>query len=204
MTQGLRNGDACLYIGQLSLNTYQNSSTIQMEGEKKVKDFKKLLTRKEAIPYALLILVIVGQIFYLFNSRSNPDLPIAWNQRQLTIDENARPLGPGPLPEVSQQSIKIPGFAVLRIPSDVVEVSMVLANPEENNCNFIYEIVLNENNESLYASQMVEPGKAIQTVTLSRSLAAGEYSALVKVRTFSRDSLTELNGANLKTTLIVQ
>ena len=83
------------------------------------------------------------------------------------------------------------------------DAKILLLNPEENPCYFSFELILDETGESLFTSKMVEPGKAIQEETLSRALEAGEYDATIKISTYSLDTNTQMNGANVKTKLLV-
>lgn len=103
----------------------------------------------------------------------------------------------------SQPGIKIPGYASISIPANEQDVKISLLNPEENPCYFTFELVLDDTGETLYASKLVEPGKAIQEQTLSRSLDAGEYGATIKISTFSLKDQAQMNGANVKTKLVV-
>lgn len=83
-------------------------------------------------------------------------------------------------------------------------MQMNLMNPEGNPCYFTFEIVLNDTDETIYTSKMVEPGKAITEVTLEKTLAAGEYPATIKITTASLIDGSAMNGANVETTLIAQ
>lgn len=103
----------------------------------------------------------------------------------------------------SQPGIKIPGYASISIPANEQDVRISLLNPEENPCYFIFELVLDDTGETLYTSKLVEPGKAIQEQTLSRTLDAGEYGATIKISTFSLKDQAQMNGANVKTKLLV-
>ena len=92
----------------------------------------------------------------------------------------------------------------ITIEADKKDVQMNLMNPEGNPCYFTFEIVLNDTDETIYTSKMVEPGKAITEVTLEKALAAGEYPATIKITTASLTDGAAMNGANVETTLIAQ
>ena len=100
--------------------------------------------------------------------------------------------------------IRIPGYPRITIQADTRDVTMNLINPEGNPCYFTFEIVLADENETIYVSEMVEPGKAITNVKLSRALEKGEYPAIIKITTTSLEGGTEMNGANVETVLVVQ
>ena len=113
----------------------------------------------------------------------------------------------GSKPEDKQESapgIKIPGYPTITVEADTRNVIMTLLNPEGNPCYCRFEIVLKDNEESIYTSKYVEPGKAITEVTLDRPLAQGEYPAVIKITTLSLDGKTPLNGANVETVLIAR
>ena len=102
------------------------------------------------------------------------------------------------------EGIRIPGYPSITIPADTKDVTVNLMNPEGNPCYFTFEIVLNDTDETIYTSKMVEPGKAITEVTLEKALAAGEYPATIKITTASLTDGSAMNGANVETTLIAQ
>lgn len=100
--------------------------------------------------------------------------------------------------------IRIPGYPRITIQADTRDVTMNLINPEGNPCYFTFEIVLTDENETIYVSELVEPGKAITNVKLSRALEKGEYPAIIKITTTSLEGGIEMNGANVETVLVVQ
>ena len=102
------------------------------------------------------------------------------------------------------EGIRIPGYPRITIQADTKDVTMNLINPEGNPCYFTFEIVLTEENETIYVSEMVEPGKAITNVTLSRALEKGEYPAMIKITTTSLTDGSTMNGANVETVLVVE
>lgn len=103
-----------------------------------------------------------------------------------------------------ETGIKIPGYPSTTLPADTETVSVALLNPEGNPCYFTFELVLKDTGEVLYTSKMVPPGQAIYQITLSRSLPAGEYDAVIRISTASLEDGSAMNGANAETVLIVQ
>ena len=81
---------------------------------------------------------------------------------------------------------------------------MNLYNPEGNPCYFTFEIVLSDSNETIYKSDMVEPGKAITNVKLKYGLAEGEHNAVIKISTASLTDGKAMNGANVETVLVAK
>ena len=151
----------------------------------------------------VLCVIIAGLIIYMAVGRKGKDIG---NDNTFTpsIDSNAGDIGSGGNVSDNKQSIRIPGYPSITIAADKEEVTMNLMNPEGNPCYFTFEIVLGDTGESLYKSDMVEPGKAITNVKLNHSLAAGEYRAVIKISTASLTDGTAMNGANVETTLVAK
>ncbi len=150
------------------------------------------------ITAAVAAVLIIGAIVYInirFDNNTigiqyTPDLPEAWNEN--SADDNA------------SGGIKIPGFGRLYFPSDTDKVQMTLANPNDNECYFIYSIHLNEpDGELLYTSDKVYPGMAIYDLTLYRTLEAGEYVLYIHVAPYAVSDGKQLNTALLKMPLTV-
>lgn len=140
----------------------------------------------------LCAVIIAGLIYFMklkggSDSAFKPDLdPNA--KTQTADDTGEKPTG-----------IRIPGYPSITIEADKKDVQMNLMNPEGNPCYFTFEIVLNDTDETIYTSKMVEPGKAITEVTLDKALAAGEYPATIKITTASLTDGSAMNGANVET-----
>ena len=99
--------------------------------------------------------------------------------------------------------IAIPGYKSISIEAGATDVKVNLQNPEGNPCYFVISLLLDDGT-ALYQSKMIEPGKGLYEIELSKALAAGEYPATVKYETYSLDSLNPLNGAEVKITLIAE
>ena len=80
---------------------------------------------------------------------------------------------------------------------------MPLYNPENNACYFRISLLLD--GEALWRSDLLAPGQTAPKQTLSRALAAGEYSAVLKYECFADEAETvPLNGSEIALTLRVQ
>ena len=100
-------------------------------------------------------------------------------------------------------SISIPGFDFLSLQAGAQEQSMPLYNPENNACYFRISLLLD--GEALWRSDLLAPGQTAPQQTLSRALAAGEYSAVLKYECFADEAETvPLNGSEIALTLRVQ
>lgn len=97
------------------------------------------------------------------------------------IDSDSGEIGTGSNYSGGQQGIRIPGYPSITVDAGKDNVTMNLFNPEGNPCYFTFEIVLSDTGETIYKSDMVEPGKAITNVKLQHPLAAGEHNAVIKL-----------------------
>ena len=75
---------------------------------------------------------------------------------------------------------------------------------EDNHWDYMNRFPDYINRETIYTSKLVEPGKAITDVTLSRALEKGEYPAVIKITTTSLTDGSAMNGADVETVLIAQ
>ncbi len=125
------------------------------------------------------------------------------------IDPNA---GDYVKPETSEiGGVSIPGWGKLTIPvntSDDIEVDFY--NPEANADKYYltYELRIPANNEqgyeTLYQSGLIEPGKHIQKIDLSRGLPAGTYNATLHVQPYRMEDKSLTNNTDLKLELVVK
>ena len=100
-------------------------------------------------------------------------------------------------------SISIPGFDFLSLQAGTQEQSLPLYNPGNNACYFRISLLLD--GEALWRSDLLAPGQTASQQTLSRALAAGEYSAVLKYECFADEAETApLNGSEISLTLRVQ
>lgn len=120
------------------------------------------------------------------------------------IDSDAGEIGTGSNYSGGQQGIRIPGYPSITVDAGKENVTMNLFNPEGNPCYFTFEIVLSDTGESIYKSDMVEPGKAITNVKLQHALSAGEHNAVIKISTASLTDGKSMNGANVETVLVAK
>ncbi|MGI5848865.1 MAG: hypothetical protein ACOX8Q_02150 [Christensenellales bacterium] len=105
---------------------------------------------------------------------------------------------------IPADGIRIPGYKSIAIEADTTEVSVNLQNPEKNNCYFVIRLVLLDTGETLYESNMIEPGKGLYNITLSRALEAGTYSGQLQYDPYDMTTLTRLNGAVINLDLIAK
>lgn len=158
----------------------------------------------------VIVLLIAGGVTLGLNRNNwfGEKAPESSQTGGLDIDPGAKDWTGDELPDKTDESgaqvgIKIPGYPTVSLPANKKDVKVALLNPEGNPCYFVFEIVL-ESGESIYKSKMVPPGKAVTDLTLSRGLAAGEYPAVIKITTASLTDQSPMNGADVKTVLVVK
>ena len=101
-------------------------------------------------------------------------------------------------------SILLPGVSKLNGREDDTHIKAVLLNPEGNECYFRYTIKQTDTGESLYASGLIEPGKAVMEFDLSKKLKAGTYPIEVIVETRDiQDPEIVYNAGNIEAQLII-
>lgn len=122
----------------------------------------------------------------------------------LSLDSSAQDWSmPNDKNSSQENSIKIPGYGTIYFPQNTKTVPITLYNPEENGCFFIFTLTVDDNTDPLYTSGYVEPGKSLMEITMSRALAAGEYTLYIHVDAYDRSSQQPLNSAVVKTDLVV-
>lgn len=102
----------------------------------------------------------------------------------------------------AQPGIKVPGYGDLLFPADTDVVPLTLYNPKENNCNFVFELSLDNSDEPFFRTGLIPPGEAVTEIKTG-GLAAGDYSLQMKILTYDTETGTPLNNAVVKTKLTV-
>jgi hypothetical protein len=130
----------------------------------------------------------------------------------LTVDPNAKGyVAESSAPVETAPGVTIPGWGSITIPADTTDITVDFYNPDSNEGYYYltFELWLADDSpegyEVLYTSGLVEPGLHIQHITLSHSLSAGTYDAVVHVQPYKMDeNQTPTNNADMETQLIVQ
>lgn len=156
--------------------------------DKKKRGKKKLLW----LLLLLLLLSIAGGIFYYVQqSRKSP----------LARDEDA--LGgmlPGKTPTEIQQLLDekvAEGMVNLSVMAEPVfeqggkKGRLGLENAQGNNYSFQVDLVLDETQEVLYSSGLIDPGFYVEYVALNKTFEAGKYPASAVFTTYSLEETDE-------------
>ncbi len=146
----------------------------------------------------LLLLVATGIILIVvFRPNSTEEVP--------GLDKAAFAYNIEGMENTDPSQIALPGITEIKAKAGQTSVQYALINPKGNPCYLTYIITLDETGEVLYESGMVEPGKAVRDLTLSRALAAGDYPITVEARSNDiNDYTVELNSGSIKATLKVE
>lgn len=165
----------------------------------------------------LLVLAIGVGIFLAMNMKKSPAVPAApaaTKNPLLTVDESAGDyVAPVVEEKAAMPGVAIPGWGSITIPPETTDLTGMVDfyNPDANDGYYYltFEIRIPAKNEAgyevIYASQLVPPGKHIQSITLTRGLPEGVYDAVIHVQPYTMDeSLTPTNNADMRTKLIVR
>ena len=148
----------------------------------------------------LVILAAAAGLFLTFGTRrENPD------GKGIVLEEGAEDWD-GEMKDMSegQTGIKIPGYGEITVPTGETTWKITLANPEENTCYFKYTITIDDSENPIYESDLIEPGKAVREFDVTEPLEAGDYEIHLNISTYAMDEeLTPLNGAVVKAVLHV-
>lgn len=125
------------------------------------------------------------------------------------LDDDAGDYVKPTTPEVD--GVAIPGWGKLTIPVNTSKNIVVdFFNPDANTDKYYltFELRIPANNaqgyEVLYKSGLIEPGKHIQKINLSRGLPAGTYNAILHVQPYRMSDKSTTNNADLKLELVVK
>lgn len=113
----------------------------------------------------------------------------------LQADENAKQY------TGTEQGFIIPIISDVTITADTHDVNIVLFNQKDNPCYFVFEIVIEDTEEAIYVSGLIEPGMCIENLMLTKTLAQGKYDAVLKIHFYELETLTSINGADVSFTL---
>lgn len=148
------------------------------------------------ISILVVLLVIAGIVIAVLLNREP--------QQKSTSEENNPSIESTEVEKLTD-SIAIPGFSQLTFKAGESEQEVALSNPAENFCYFKISLIL-EDGTVIWVSDLVEPGKQSEPITLLQALEAGTYeNVTVHYDCFTMDDdLTQLNSGEIKITLNVR
>lgn len=187
----------------------------QCEEEKKHDKIKWLVLILFLI--VLVLGIIIGIMFFRKISRERSTAEtIVPNDKisggvELVINPDAESDPSYPKDDSIEQGVTISGWKAMTIPANKKQAAVGFYNPKENAELYYltFELRLysdgDQDYEVLYTSGLVEPGKRIDRITLSRELEKGVYEAVVHVQPYRmNDEKTLTNNADMKIKLIVK
>ncbi|MDO4963609.1 MAG: hypothetical protein Q4E75_05920 [bacterium] len=122
-----------------------------------------------------------------------------------SMDENAGDYVEEEVENYNGANVILPGWTELHIEANTKEITKGIDfyNPSGNNGYYYLTFQLKINNEVLYESGLVAPGKHIQKITLKRALKEGVYDATIFMQPYKWDKATPTNNANVRIKLVV-
>lgn len=103
----------------------------------------------------------------------------------------------------SAAGISIPGFEKIVFQANSLTQDVAFENPEQNEVYFIISLSIDE--ETVYETKLIEPGKGIYSIELPASYAAGEYTGTLTYETRSMSNSAEKkNGAKINVPIIFE
>ena len=154
----------------------------------------------KAIILCLLLLLVVAVSVIRWQASKPLDSPEPESAAQ-TSTSNYGGLVVPERPEM----IDITAYESLELKADTPEQSVRFDNPIENNCWLVITLSL-EDGTVLWKSEELQPGQVVRSITMDRTLEAGEYeNAVLSYQhwTYDEEKLP-LNGAETLVTLKVQ
>lgn len=164
---------------------------------------------------AILLMVILAILLQRENQGENVVKIIVSSENAgegvgLVIDPNAEN-GQVSNDNTVEQDVAISGRKTMTIPANQKEITVDFYNPKENDGAYYltFELRLCDDSkqgyEVLYTSGLVEPGKHIDKITLSRALDKGTYESVLHVQPHRmNEEQTYTNNADIKMKLIVK
>lgn len=154
------------------------------------------MNKKKITLYAVIsILLIVGLSVVYFLQTENPlmkvdSTAVNWDGERKKDKEK------------KQETIAIPGFSELGFIANEKIQEVNFYNPEVNDCYFKLTL-LTEESEVMWQSELIEPGKALYSIELSREFAEGTHENVVlKYECFTFDEQqSPLNGSEINLTI---
>ena len=115
----------------------------------------------------------------------------------VVLDKNAVEFDTGDTLSADPLRIRFPGYNDITLSQSDTDIPIVLTNPTGNPCLFQFDVTLDESTDSLLHSDWVEPGKALESVTLPSTLSAGDHTLHVAISTRSLDGTEPMNGGGV-------
>lgn len=156
------------------------------------------MRKQKIIGLAGAAVVIAAAIVVCVVLFAKPSQAVSDSTGGVALDKNAVDISSEEAVETDTQSIRFPGYPDITIQQDDTVIPIVLTNPEGNPCLFQFEVTLDSSQETLLSSDWVEPGKALEGVTLPSPLDKGDHVLHLQISTRSLDGQETMNGGSVK------
>ena len=158
---------------------------------------KKTLLVSILITLVIVLCAVILVLIFYHPNRGQPPTNLEADSDATTYDGNQD------LPQRKEETkqIAIPGIESLVFIAGQTEQKVNFFNPDVNDC--LFRLTLSVDNEPIWQSGYIEPGKGYYTISLDNALEVGEYKATLLYECFKSDGTT-LNSANVAFPLYVQ
>jgi hypothetical protein len=149
-----------------------------------------------------VLTVVIGVLLW---QKSKPDSDKGNTDSVQTIKQSTQSDSEGLVVPERPETLDITAYETIKLKADTLEQSVRFNNPLENNCLLVITLSLEDGTE-LWKSDELIPGQVVRSITLNKTLSAGEYPNAVlgyKHRTYD-DKKEPLNGAETLVKLSVQ
>lgn len=150
---------------------------------------------------AVVILAAVIAVCFVFFGRAGQTSSDSTGG--VVLDTNAVDFQSEEITNDDPESIRFPGYSDITIHAEDTVIPIVLTNPEGNPCLFQFEVTMDDSQDVLLSSDWVEPGKALEGVTLPATLDKGDHTMHIQISTCSLDGQETMNGGSVTVLLHV-
>ncbi len=172
------------------------SKTASIKGYIKLKDTENkyvAITSNSFLPLMLTLIILLLLCLVTTLAFCDKQRPIEPSIFRPNIEHNIG--GDDDTQANEARGIQVRGFTTWSIPANTSKnLSIPLENPEGNPCYFSFEILLSDSGETIYSSDMVPPGEKISKINITREFDAGDYPAIIRIKTNELITGKEMNS----------
>ncbi len=119
-------------------------------------------------------------------------------------DDPSVPIAESSFDSEEDDTLSIFGIKEIEIKEGSTLAEFYYLNPEQNADKYFIQvsIYLKENNELIYRSDLIPPGKGINSARLSRSFEEGKYPAILHVQGYRMQDFSSAKAADLDIVII--
>lgn len=143
------------------------------------------------VALAIAAITICAVMFSMSSGQTkNPSSSVVLDKNAVAFDTSDT-LSADPL------HIRFPGYNDITLSQSDRDIPIVLTNPTGNPCLFQFNVTLDNSTNSLLTSDWVEPGKALEGISLPSTLSQGDHALHVAISTRSLDGAESMNGGSI-------